>query len=205
METTPDVFIMETLSFQDKLSEHAEGSFLAHVLKYSRRKQKYFYFRTIDELKAIAKKFGQSGYRYLHISCHANEDGIATTLGSITYAKLGKILGPHLRGRRVFFSACGAANQQCADALMKETGCFSVMGPSKDVRFDDSAIVWASFYHEVFRFPDEEGANRVSALKRQNLVDTAQRLAQFYNVPFKLFYCGSTGGVKTRSFSKRQP
>jgi hypothetical protein len=31
------------------------------------------------------------------------------------------------------------------------------------------------------------GANPVSVLKRQNLVDSAGRLAQFYGVPFKLF------------------
>jgi hypothetical protein len=204
MGTTADVFIFETLGFADEVHGRQEGSFLAHVLKYGGRKHKYFYFRTIDELKAIARKFGKSGYRYLHISCHTDETGIKTTLGSITYAELGKILGPHLRGRRVFFSACGGANRQCADALMSETGCYSVMGPSEDVRFDDSAIVWASFYHRVFRLPDEDGANPVTALKRKNLVDTARGLSQFHQVPFKLFYRDSDGNIKAQTFSNRQ-
>jgi len=203
MKTSPDLFIMESLSFDDERHGRAEGGFLAHVLRHSNRRHKYFYFRTAIELRAIAEKFGRSNYRYLHLSCHADVEGISTTLDSLSYQELAEALRPYLRGKRVFFSACGAANQQSADALMTATGCLSVMGPSEDIRFDDSAIVWASFYHRIFRLPDNETEEHVVAMKRQQLIDTASRLAQFYHVPFRFFYRDNFGRVQSRVFSKR--
>ncbi|WP_423382129.1 hypothetical protein [Burkholderia sp. LMG 32019] len=198
-KTTPDLFIIESLAFSDEAEKRAEGDFLAHVLTQSRNHQ-YFYFRTVAELEVLAQEFGKSRYRYLHLSCHANNRGISTTLEKLTYRELGELLGPYLRGRRVFFSACGAANKECADALMRNTGCLSVMGPSEDIRFDDSAIAWASFYHRIFRMPGDDVAGRIETIRRQDIIEAAEKMAKYFAVPFR-FYYRDDGNIEEREFS----
>jgi hypothetical protein len=186
-KTTPDVFIIESLRFSDEDEKLAEGSFLAQVLSHS-REHKYFYFRTAAEIAILAKKFWESGYRYLHISCHAGKNGIETTLDRLSYGELAGLLKPYLKGRRVFFSACGAANEKCANALMKDTGCYSVMGPSGNIRFDDSAIAWASFYHRIFRIPDDDDAGQVASITRHEITEATDKMTKYFNTPFRFYY-----------------
>ena len=60
---------------------------------------------------------------------------------------------------RVFVSACEMANKNLARQLLKNSGCYSLIGPSKSINIDDAAAFWVSFYHLMFK-ANERGMGR---------------------------------------------
>ena len=146
-----EVFIIESLGWCDeKKEERLEGRLLRQVLLLSGKKPLYYYIRTKQELEDVLNRFEDSDYRYLHLSCHGNSRGIATTLDHIDHQELGRILNPYLEGRRLFISACEAVNRQFVNAVAKGSGCYSIAGPKDDVLFSSAAIFWGAFYHKAF-------------------------------------------------------
>ena len=45
MKTTPDVFIVQSLRFDDEEGQHSEGSFISHILRLAERRVQYYYIR----------------------------------------------------------------------------------------------------------------------------------------------------------------
>jgi hypothetical protein len=176
----PNVFIIESLSFDDEAADRLEGKFISHILKPNEKKSSYYYIRTLAELEVAIDKFRESRFRYLHVSCHGNDNLMATTLETITFKKLGEILRPALNGKRVFLSSCKMANRELAASLIPQSGCYSVIGPSTSVSFSNAAIMWASFYHLIF------GLNE-AAIKREGLLTTLRRIAKLFGVPLNYF------------------
>ena len=166
----PNVFIIESLRFEDEASERLEGKFISNILRLHDKKNRYYYVRTLAELEVVIKKFRDSKFRYLHLSCHGSETSMATTLDSIPFEKLGEILRPSLDGKRIFLSSCKMANEKLAASLIPQSGCYSVIGPSSSVGFSDAAVMSASFYHLIFRLNE-------TAIKRKGLLTTLQRTA----------------------------
>src|SRR5206468_3114362 len=103
MATTPDVFIVESLRFIDEKKKRQEGSLLAHVLNLAERECQYFYIRTRKEFEKLLNRFARSQFRYLHISCHADTEGIELTLDGLNIQQLGSLLRPYIKNRRIFF------------------------------------------------------------------------------------------------------
>ena len=152
MSTKPEVFIVESLDFDDEDDNLFEGKLISQMLSLSDKQCRYFYIRTRRELVEVLRFFAESEYRYLHLSCHGSEDRktIHTTLDPVPFADLEAILKPHLRQRRLFLSACSMANRFLAARLMPNSGCYSILGPRDAVNFNDAAILWASLYHVMF-------------------------------------------------------
>jgi hypothetical protein len=50
----------------------------------------------------------------------------------------------------LFVSACATVNDDFADAIMREHGCLSIVGPAQDIGFSQAAVMWAAFYHLMF-------------------------------------------------------
>ena len=152
----PEVFIIESLEFDDEEEERFEGRILADILRLAGKKPIYYYVRTKRELVAVLDLFERSQYRYLHLSCHGDDESIATTLDdNIGFRELSEIMNPHLERRRLFVSSCDVVNDQLAETLMP-SGCLSITGPTQKVGFAEAAILWASFYHLAF-FRSENG------------------------------------------------
>jgi hypothetical protein len=109
--------------------------------------------RTWKELQeGILQRFYDSRLRYLHISCHASKDTVSFTFDQdIPLAEFAEEIKQHLDERRLFFSACEIVNQKTANAINSEEGCYSIIGPRHKPRFDDSLIMWATFYHLTLR------------------------------------------------------
>lgn len=145
MTTIPEVFIVESLGFDDEYHNRFEGKIITNILDLNGKSSKYYYIRTERELVEIAQIFYESNYRYLHLSCHGSSKSMATTLDEIPFNRLGEILGPYIRKRRLFVSACEMVNTDLARAIIPRSNCYSIIGPSVDVTFSDSAILWASF------------------------------------------------------------
>jgi len=187
-KTTPDVFIIESLGFEDEDDGYTEGQFLTHILKLANRQVRYFYIRTRAELEEVLDRFEDSSFRYLHISCHASKSGMDLTLDSLSVAEMGETIGSRLDKRRIFFSACNIATPDLASILLKGTGCYSLIGPSKRVGFDEAALYWASLYHFMFR-------SDATIIKRENLKRNMERLSAVFKLGMK-FYAASKGRRK---------
>lgn len=175
--TKPEVFIIESLDFDDEKHDRFEGRIISQILALSGKKCEYYYIRTKRELEEVVAMFSSSQYRYLHLSCHGDEDGnvMHTTLDPIPFADLAPILRPHLLKRRLFVSACSMTNNALAKHLMPKSGCYSILGPENTIAFKDAAIFWASLYHVLF-IADS------SAMKHKMIRVKAKETASMYRV-----------------------
>jgi hypothetical protein len=151
--TVFSLFIIESLRFSDEEDSFFEGKLLTDILRMSRQIEvEYLYIRTRKELGVALKRFHDSNKRYLHISCHGNPDELGLTLDDVPFAEFAEELAPHMgKHQRIFFSACSVVNRRLANAVMGGSGCQSVIGPKEDISFGDAALMWASFYHLMFR------------------------------------------------------
>lgn len=190
MKTTPDVFIIESLAFDDEDEQRAEGRFLSHILRLEGRRYAYYYIRTKKELEEVLDRFQTSGFRYLHISCHANNNGVDLTLDPLRLKDLGEILRPYLDKRRVFFSACELATVRLAKELLTETDCYSVVAPAERVEFGQAALFWASLYHLMFRTDKKQ-------MRRAELSKNLSSLSRVFGVKIRFF---SKSSSATRGF-----
>jgi hypothetical protein len=180
MKSKPRVFIVESLRFTDEKRDLFEGRFVSQILALSGSLTEYVYLRTRKELEEVMEHFEKSGYRYLHFSCHGNQNEISLTLDDIPFHELGEMVNSYLESRRVFFSSCEVMNENLANALLNKTGCHSVIGPSRSIDFDRAAIYWASFYHLMLR-------DEAQSMKRDRLKDTTATLQELFGVHMRYF------------------
>jgi hypothetical protein len=144
------LYIIESLKFEDE-RRRREGRIIKQILRLCDFHSKYIYIRTKRELDLALKGFEESRFRYLHFSCHGNRDTVAFTLDKMSFDDFAAKVKPYLDRKRVFFSACEVVNSQLAEALMADSGCYSIIGPKAAINFDDALLMWASFYHLAFR------------------------------------------------------
>jgi hypothetical protein len=175
-KTLASVFIIESVSFDDERAGRLEGSILRDMLELSGKATEYFYIRTKSELEAVLDKFRASTMRYLHISCHGNEGSLFTTLDELPFVEFGELVSPYLKRRRLFISACEAVNGNLADAVMPDSGCFSIIGPARDVGFDEAAVMWTAFYHLMFK-------QNPKAMKGADIRDVLEQLVEIFETP----------------------
>lgn len=185
MKSKPHVFIVESLRFSDEKDNLFEGRIISQILALSGSQSEYVYLRTKKELEEVIGQFEDSAYRYLHLSCHGNSNGIDLTLDDIPVDELEKLLAPCLEKRRVFFSSCEVMNERLAKALLQNTGCYSVIGPSKSINFDRAAIYWASFYHLMLR-------DEAKSMKRERLKENTASLQELFGVHMRYFSASKT-------------
>jgi hypothetical protein len=149
--TDPNVYIIESLDWDDEENNRFEGRLLADMLELSGKQPIYKYIRTSQEFEHFFEEFCSSECRYLHISCHGNKKSIATTFGEISFEDLAEIMQGKMKGRRIFLSACEAVNKAFADIIIPTSECNSVVGPTTKLYTNDALIFWSSFYHVIFR------------------------------------------------------
>lgn len=187
--TKPDVFIIESLTFDDEKDKRFEGKFLSQILHLSGKKPMYYYIRTKKELQKVLELFEQSTYRYLHLSCHGSKTSIYTTLDRIPFRKLGQLIRPYLRKKRLFISACSAVNSRLARNVIPSSGCISVIGPVIDIEFRDAAIIYASFYHLMFK-------KSPSKMTRGDVMSILQKVADTFEISLNYFSISKRYGFK---------
>jgi len=165
MGTKADLFIIETLGPDDEGNGRFEGPNICHIARLHGKQPVYHYVRTRKAFSAAIEAFLKSDYRYLHISAHADAEGIATTnLDEITNAELATMLGRSFANKRLFFSACEIIHKGTAADIIPATGCFSVVGPRQKISFAEAAAFWPALYHLMFT-ADSRAMNR-AALSR---------------------------------------
>lgn len=178
--TKPEVFIIESLKFAEE-TDYREGEMIYRSLRMSLKDPVYRYVRTLTEFEHFIGEFQKSNYRYLHISCHGSRGGISMTLDDITIHDVGEIIGPVMDGKRLFLSTCLASTPAMAEAVFKNGGCTSLAGPKNKINFDDSVVLWTSFYHLMFK------ANQ-KAMKRDQLRETLSKCASTVGTRINFYY-----------------
>ena len=177
-ESVPEVFILESLSFEDEEAQLYEGRILCDILRMCGKTPKYFYFRTELELVELVTLFRNSQYRYLHISAHGGAAGISTTLGDITYAKFAQIFHGHLKNRRLFLSACSAGNDLFANCMQAHNkGMYSIAAPVDDINFTHAAALWAALYVRMFSLDG-------NSMKSKEIHNALKQICGLFDIQF---------------------
>ena len=180
--TKPETFILESLSRDDELATRLDGKVLYDVLKLQGKNPLYYYFRTQRELIEFAKIFRESGYRYLHLSCHGNEEVLRYTFGESTYDDFAEIFNKKLHNRRLFVSGCNLGNMNLAKAIFnKNGGMYSLTAPTKKVYFDQSIAFWSAFYYMMHAWD-------TSAMKKKRLNQVFTQLTTIFEIPLAHYY-----------------
>lgn len=130
----------------------------------------------------MAREFEDSRYRYLHISCHGNEEGFRLTYDRISFTEFATTFRGLLHRRRVFLSACSVAQPELAKELFDsyEGAPYSVVGPREEIDFSTAAVTWASLYNLLFR----EGA---ASVQGENIRKHLTALAKLNGTTFVYF------------------
>jgi hypothetical protein len=183
---------MESIEFlqEDTLRE---GEIISRTLRLSNKPSSYVYLRSRSELEAFAREFGSSQHRYLHISCHGGDKGFYTTTDSIPAAELAETLARHVGDRRVFVSACLAAESPFARTLLKkQPRCLSVVAPVGTIGFDDAAIFWTAFYHLTFK-------KNSKAMNNGTIEQIVGQCAELVGEKFRFFHMDGLGRIKEKT------
>lgn len=181
-KTIPNVFIVESMSFEDEKYGDFEGDIIAKILRLSGIGHRYEYVRTSREFFHYLDEFKKSNFRYLHISCHGRSSAIKTTFDIVKVDELIMHLENVLDKKRLFLSSCSIGNSKFAAKLFNNSTCYSVIGCDKKVSQKESAIFWASFYYKMFN------RERNSFIKHDELKLLLKALLKIYTIPLKFFH-----------------
>lgn len=190
---TGEVFIIESLRKADHEEGRLEGGLINQLLRMGGREPIYKLVETEEQLTDAIRSFGESGYRYLHLSCHGSEKAFEFYFGSMPFEKLVGLLDGRLENKRIFVSACEAVNEHLATLLIPSTRCYSVVGPFEAIRFDDAAIMWTSYYYLAFK-------NEMRRMDRKLIVRTLNALTKLYEVNLNYYSISRKTGVKVKQF-----
>ena len=180
--TKPETFILESLDHEDELETRLDGKMLYEVLKLHGKRPQYYYFRTQRELVEFARIFRESGYRYLHLSCHGSEEIVRYTFGQSSYSEFARMFEKKLHNRRLFISGCNLGNLDFAQALFASNGgMYSVTAPTKKVHFDQSISFWSAFYYMMHAWDS-------SAMKKKRLTQVLAQLATIFEMPLAHYF-----------------
>jgi hypothetical protein len=105
--------------------------------------------------------------------CTTNQD-------EIDYDELSAILAPHLKGRRLFLSACSMVHEDMAKEIIPKTQCYSVVGPKEDIPFTTAAVFWPALYHLIFTFSD-------TAMSHKTLKENLARVSDLFDIQIGYF------------------
>jgi len=138
------IFIIESLNVGDD----KDGKILKDILDVCQVENEYIEVETKPQLIKAIDEFQRSEFRYLHLSCHANEEGFGLTDETfITNSEFSEIVADKLQKRRIFMSACEAGNLDLAGKLITKNKIFSLIGSPEPIRFDKSLLFYPTFYH----------------------------------------------------------
>ena len=174
------VFIIESMDWDNESNGKFDGAALKTILDLCDIPNQYIYIRTRQEFEYAIELFGGTDYGFLHISCHGNEDGICLTIDDILFEDLELIMGPKLKYRRLFLSACKAACFALAEYFIPHHHCYSVMGSADTIDYDKAAIFWSSYYYLMYRDDKQR-------MWQSNIIPTLENITRTFGEALNYF------------------
>lgn len=192
--TAPETFILESLSMEDEEADRRDGRVLYDILKLHKKKPIYYYFRTQAELVQLSDIFRNSGYRYLHLSCHGNDEQLQFTFNSIPFAIFADIFEKKLHNRRLFISGCDLGNKSLADKVFaKNGGMYSMTAPTKLIFFNQSAAFWSAFYYLMYAYDNKK-------MKKAQIEEALEKTSVMFEMPMVHYF----KNTKTKRIDERR-
>ena len=179
-ESKYGVFIIESMDTIDESNEKLDGRSLKTILDLCDIPNQYRYIRTKLEFEKIIEEFENSSYRFLHLSCHADNEGIQLTYEDIDFDELDLICGHALYHRRLFLSACKVAVFELAEHFIPKYHCFSVIGFPDEIDLDKAAIFWSSFYYLMYSIDAKQ-------MVQIDILPTLLKVSETFNVNLNYF------------------
>ena len=176
------VFIIESMDIDNELEGNLDGAVLKKMLDLCHIPNKYFYIRTVFELEEIIKLYSQSGFGFLHLACHGNEQELGLTLEYIDFSELELIIGKHLYHRRLFLSACKATRFELAKHFIPKYHCYSVVGSPDNIEVDKAAVFWSSFYYLMYNLNSSEMPQREIMPILESVTKTFSVKLNYYSI-----------------------
>jgi hypothetical protein len=177
IKTKAQTFILESLDIDDEKEERLDGKILYDVLRLQGKIPIYYYFRTQSELVNFAKIFRDSGYRYLHLSCHGNNKQLYFTFGPCDYQIFADIFKNKLNNRRLFIAGCSLGNIRFAQKVFdKNPKMYSITAPIKNVFFSQTASFWPAFYFMMHAYDSTK-------MKTSRLSFVFTKLTEIFEMP----------------------
>lgn len=170
------VYIIESLRSND----YFDGETLHDILKLSKIPSKYKWVESKDDLKKQLKLFNNSRYRYLHLSCHADKDGIEINGTFIDNEEFRVLTLNYLQGKRVFLSACEGANLPLASKLIVKNKAISLIGTPTNLRFDKSVLFWPSFYHAMNEIDN-------ASMRTEDIKEILKKCVGLFEIPINYY------------------
>lgn len=178
MSTKPEVFIAECLLKKDEFLNKYEGKVLYDYLKMQGKNPIYCYFRTRGELVNISEAFAESGYRYLHISCHGGEECLTLPGDRVIYADFAELFKDTLTKKRIFISACEQGNIKFSNTLFQANSeLLSFLAPINCPNIHDLTVFWISMYNRLHSFNER-------SIDSKALRFIVKRLSSTFGIPF---------------------
>lgn len=176
------VFIIESMDWENEANNKLDGLALKTILDLSDIPNQYIYLRTRQEFEHAIELFKESDYAFLHISCHGNEESICLTMDDITFEDLGIIMGPSLKYRRLFLSACKAACFAMAEFFIPHHHCYSIMGAADTIDYDKAAIFWSAYYYLMYRDDQERMWQKKIIPNLENITRTFNESLNYFSI-----------------------
>jgi hypothetical protein len=188
-------FIIESLNE----GEYFDGKILKGILKQSNVMVQYKQVSDRNELGIELARFSKSGFRYLHISCHATKETLNLSHETIWYREFEQLIADKVKNKRVFLSACDAGNDDFASMIIRNGG-YSVIGSSIPLRFDKAALFWASFFHIMTEL-DQDKMTELDQhkMKRKDIKWVLKRCVGIFDIPINYYsFIKSSSNSKMR-------
>lgn len=176
------VFIIESMDWDNERDHKLDGAALKTILDISGIPNDYIYIRTRIELEHAIDQFRESDFGFLHLSCHGSEEGLILTLDDISFEDLELIMGPSLKYRRLFLSACKAACFALAQHFIPKHHCYSIMGPPDTIDYDKAAIFWSTFYYLMYQDDQQRMWQRNIIPTLQNVTRTFSEILNYFSI-----------------------
>jgi hypothetical protein len=194
--TKPETFIIESLSMENEKNNVMDGKMLYDVLKLYGKNPLYYYCRTTRELRKFADEYRNSGYRYLHLSCHGSNEGISLTLDNLTFDDFAEIFEGKLDNRRLFISGCELGNQKLADSVfLRNGGIYSIIAPTKPIFFQQSVPFWSAFHYRMNAYSEAQ-------MKKAQIEESLENLSSLFEMEMIYFRKNHQNNVINASFPK---
>ncbi|MEZ2339371.1 hypothetical protein AB6735_27250 [Mucilaginibacter sp. RCC_168] len=173
--TVYGVFILESLKHDD----YFDGENLFSIFNLSNIPTEYHWIDSKSHLRELLRDFRKSKFRYLYLSCHADEYGIEVNGDDVSNHELQKFTG-NLTDIRIFMSACKGGNDRLAKLMISKSNILSLIGSPTDLDMDKAAVFWPSFFY-VMKEIDEKKMNRMMISK------TLKKLVDIFNTPINYY------------------
>lgn len=204
-ESIPELFIIESMDGDDEESGFFEGVRIAQILRLGLFKPKYFYVQDERELELLVPVFRQSSYRYLHMSCHGDQEGFILRDGNVSFARFAEIFGDSLKLCRLFVSACESGQKALVQELHKTAhGIHSVVAPRVKIDYDHAAAIWSAFYVSLLQKRSGD-CKHVDVIKALALLCRLIPMANIKDKILMSFMMAGYSPTTERDYPKRFP